>query len=186
MSYTKISKPVISRRVEGHKIMLKSTLTWMNEELDRFIKGTKEVPWYYNERAVLCFFISGLVHNGDAAVLQEFSCHRGKNPTKKNSLGRADLYFNLQNRDYLVEAKWCYSSFNDRSGFDQAAKWAKLGLRQGNCYRADAKVERENVFVLCFEAIAFTESLIGNYDSTLWTGDSRKKLTWQGLISTHL
>jgi hypothetical protein len=160
MSYTKISAPIFSRCVENHhKRMLKSSLRWMNQELDRYIKLTQEVPWFYNERAVLGFFISGLIREGNATVLQEFSCQRGSNPTKKNSSGRADLYFSYNEEDYLVESKWCMTSVNERSACGEALKWAKRGLRQANRYRMDAKVERENIFALCFEAISTTQKL---------------------------
>jgi hypothetical protein len=164
MGYTKISKPVISSRVEQrHKKMLILSLKWMQAEFDKYIKTTEEVPWFYNERAVLGFFISGLVRRSNAVVLQEFSCQKGKNQGKKNSSGRADLYFTFEDVKYLVESKLCYSPVKTDSDIVEAEKWTKRALRQANGYRKDAEVEKENVFALCFEVIYCAENNFEEY-----------------------
>jgi hypothetical protein len=161
--FTEISPPVISRRAHYHKEMLTSALMWMNEELDRYIGITKNVPWFYNERAVLGFFISGLIRCGDAVVLQEFSCYKGNKLKQSNIIGRSDLYFILRDEDYLVESKWCRTSANERSDFSNAMKWATDALHQANLYRKDAEVKENNVFSLCFEAIYCTNKSKSDY-----------------------
>ena len=155
--FTKISSPVISNAAGLHATMLKTTLEWMNSEFDRYIGETEEGPWFYNERAVLGFFISGLIRNGNAIVLQEFSCFRKTKQEQKETLGRADLYFKLKGFDYLVESKWCWTSVKERSGIEAAVKWAREALSQAISYVKDAKVQKGTIFSLCFEAIAFTK-----------------------------
>jgi hypothetical protein len=132
--FTKISSPVISNAAGHHAKMLKATLEWMNSELDRYIGETEEVPWCYNERAVLGFFISGLIRKSNAIVLQEFCCFKNTKQGKKKILGRADLYFNLEKVDYLVESKWRFTSVKKRSGIDAAAKRAREALSQVYSY----------------------------------------------------
>ena len=157
--FKQISVPVISESAAPHSKMLNSTLEWMNSELDKYIGVTKEVPWFYNERAVLGFFISGLIRNSDAIVLQEFSCFKNANQKDKKSLGRADLYFNLESVDYLVESKWCWTSVNERLGMEAALHWAREALNQACYYNKDAKVRKRNIFSLCFEAVAFAKTI---------------------------
>jgi hypothetical protein len=163
----KMSPIILARRVIRHKPMLTSALMWMSEELNRYISEIQEVPWFYNERSVLGFFISGLIRRGDAIVLQEFSCYKGKHKTSKKNLGRADLYFKFNDIDYLVEAKWCYTSINTRTGFDTAEEWARAALVQANSYAKDAKVHKRNVFSLCFEAIYCAEKNYKNYSKNI-------------------
>lgn len=151
--FTKISSQVISDRVKHHKTMLSSALRWMNKEIGRYVEKAEEVPWFYNERATLGFFISGLIRESDAVVLQEFSCHKGMKQRKSKSLGRSDLFFVFKNEGYLLEAKWSCNAVNQRSNFTDAEKWAREALEQANLYRKDAKVNKPNVFSLCFEAI---------------------------------
>jgi len=166
--FTKISSPVVSDAAGHHAKMLKTTLGWMNSELDRYIGETEEVPWFYNERAVLGFFISGLIRNSNAIVLQEFCCFKS---TKKETLGRADLYFNLEKVDYLVESKWCWTSVKERLGIGAAVEWAREALSQACSYIKDAKVHKGTIFSLCFEALSFTKNdLSDNYveNINLW------------------
>jgi len=172
-TFTKISCPVISNAAVHHSKMLNATLEWMNSELDRYIGKTKEVPWFYNERAVLGFFISGLIRNSNAIVLQEFSCFKNVNQKGKKVLGRADLYFNLEDLDYLVESKWCWTSVRERSGIDSAVRWTKEALAQACSYKEDASVQKGAVFSLCFEAIAlakreFSDNYAESADLSLW------------------
>ena len=163
MKFTTISPLVLSSRAKRHRPMLSPSLKWMNDEFGRYIRETDEVPWFYNERSVLGFFISGLVRKGDAVVLQEFSCYKGKGQSKKRKLGRADLYFNLKGSDYLAEAKWGYTLVNTRSEIDGAVKWAKQGLYQANQYAKDAKVKKANVFSMCFEVIYCSATKYDDY-----------------------
>jgi len=163
MAFTQISSPVISSQAGRHRAMLTSALTWMSDEFDKYIKAIGEVPWFYNERAVLGFFISGLLRRGNAIVLQEFSCYKGKDQKKRSDLGRADLYFNFNGVDYLVESKWCYTLANSRSKVDAAVKWANKALSQANHYARDANVKKKNVFSLCFEVIYCAEKNYRDY-----------------------
>jgi hypothetical protein len=163
VAFTQISSPVISSQAGRHKAMLTSALTWMSDEFDKYIKATDEVPWFYNERAVLGFFISGLLRQGNAIVLQEFSCYKGKDQKKRSRLGRADLYFNFNDVDYLVESKWCCTLANSRSRVDTAVKWANEALSQANRYARDANVKKENIFSLCFEVIYCAEKNYRDY-----------------------
>jgi hypothetical protein len=80
-TFTKISSPVTSKAASRHAKMLRATIKWMNSELDRYIRETEEVPWFYNERSVLGFFISGFIRNGNATVLEEFSCFKKEKET---------------------------------------------------------------------------------------------------------
>jgi hypothetical protein len=165
--FTKLSDPVISRRIQRHKEILTDTLSWMKEEIDRYIGIAQEVPWFYNERAVLGFFISGLIRRGNADILQEFSCYKCKKYNTSKNLGRSDLFFLLRNDRYLLEAKWCCTSANERSDNEEANKWANSALQQANLYRKDAGVKKKNVFSLCFESICFTKRQHTKYQKTI-------------------
>lgn len=59
-SYTKISRTIISNKAKRFAKMLRTLLRWMNIELNNYVELTNEIPWFYNERAILGFLISGL------------------------------------------------------------------------------------------------------------------------------
>ena len=86
---------------------IKFTLKDLSKEFDKYMNEMREVPWWYNERAMLGFYISGLLRNRNNFVLQEYCCKKGKKATKK---GRADLLFKYRNDLYLTEAKLCWTS----------------------------------------------------------------------------
>jgi len=180
--FTKISRTVISNKAAHHKKMLRNTLKWMNSELDRYIGEMEEVPWFYNERAVLGFFISGLIRNSNAIVLQEFACFKNTKQENKKILGRADLYFYLKNINYLVESKWHWARVKKRSRIDSAVKRARNALSQVYSYTKDAKVQKGTIFSLCFETIGFTKNdLINNYKESINTWQIKRSDALGGL-----
>jgi hypothetical protein len=137
---------VVKAKKQG--TFIERSLQEMTEEFEKYFIATEDVPWWYNERAVLGFFIAGLLRHKKSMVLQEFGCEKGLRGSKK---GRADLWFQHNDETYLVESKMCFSAANTRSGFDEARQWANSVLRQAKRYREASEVD--HVFSLCFEAI---------------------------------
>jgi hypothetical protein len=84
----------------------------LNERIAQEWISSKDVPWWYNERASLSVF-AGAVWNSGAFSFEEFSDEKRK--ISKRSLkfhraysGRVDLYFNIRKRDFIAEAKICW------------------------------------------------------------------------------
>lgn len=180
--YANISRIVISKKAVKHEKMLNTTLKWMNSELDIYIGEMYEVPFFFNERSVLGFFISGLTRNSNTIVLQEFSCFKNRKQNQKKILGRADLYFYFDKVSYLIESKWCWSRYNKRSQIKQAFKRAKKALDQVSGYTKDAKVSKKNIFSLCFETIGFTKNeLIKNYEENISAWKIKQRSDLSGL-----
>lgn len=166
MGTVKIGSLVISKRIRKHRAMLQRTLKWMSEEFDSYIDKHKAVPWLYNERAILGFFVSGLARNSDAVMLQEFSCQKGKGRQKRKS-GRADLFFSLDGVNYLLESKCGYSAVDTRSEMDEAKKWAEEVLEQANQYAEEAEVKKGNIFSMCFNVVYCSEKKIKDYSKKI-------------------
>lgn len=176
MSFTEIIEVINTSK---HQKLIDQSIRSMKDEFDRFIQEMEEVPWLYNERALLGLYISGLVRNRNTVVLQEFVCDKGKSGEKR---GRSDLLFVHNKERYLIEAKLCYSSAKTKTTFKGAAKWAKEVLKQANSYREspDFKnyVKAANIFSLCFEGIWCTQNNIDNFlneDLRDWTDESEIK-----------
>jgi len=147
--------------------LVQNSIRCLQREFDRYINEVKEVPWWYNERAVLGFFISGLTRNSKNLVLQEFSCERGKSKGAKNQSGRADIWFQYDNREYLAEAKLCFTSINTRTDCDDEYRWTKNALKQANQYNVkEWSVRKANVFALCFEVIYCKEDSLKKLEDT--------------------
>jgi hypothetical protein len=145
---------------------IKCTMKDLSKEFDKYIDGRKEVPWWYNERAILGFYISGLLRNKNNFILQEYSCNKGKKASKK---GRADLLFKYNNVFYLTEAKLYWTSIDTDSDFKDAEKWAKQVLQQANKYAQNERgtVNKKNIFSLCFEIIYCTNKAYSNYSKLI-------------------
>lgn len=160
-----------------HKALIDRSISRLQEEIELFIQEMKEVPWLYNERALLGLYISGLVRDSNTVVLQEFVCGKGKTGRKR---GRGDLLFINNNEGYLVEAKLWRSSIKTKSDFSDAYKWAKKTLKQAIEYsqHEDFKWEEPvNVFSLCFESVWCSKNNLNNFerDRRLWTEDCEIK-----------
>jgi hypothetical protein len=147
---------VLTNEAKGSHGFIKETIQNMSREFDFYIRASqvKDVPWWYNERAVLGFFISGLLRNKNNFVLQEYSCDKGKEA--KNS-GRADLLFTYKGKNYLTEAKFTWTSIKTKGTLDDAKQWAREVLNQAKEYSFnDKRVPKPNIFSLCFEVIYCT------------------------------
>ncbi len=141
-----------------HAKLIKTSITSLQKEFDKYIEEMEEVPWWYNERAVLGFYIGGLVRNTKNIILQEFSCTKGKAKGEKRKQGRADLWFQCNNQEYIVESKLWFISLKTRTDFEDVFRWAKNVLNQANQYNVKPwAVKKSNVFSLCFEVIYYTK-----------------------------
>ncbi|MFH1435591.1 MAG: hypothetical protein ABIJ56_07725 [Pseudomonadota bacterium] len=132
----------------------------MVEEFDRYIElehvnqKTNDLPWWFNERATLGFFIGGLMKNNKNTFLQEFSCKKGKGNIRT---GRPDLYINHDGDRYLMESKFCFTKIDSKT--EGYKKWAQDALEhQANFYHENDEdlskfIPRKNVFSLCFESL---------------------------------
>jgi hypothetical protein len=113
------------------KRYIETSLQALVNEFNIYTNATKQVPWWFNERALLGFYTSGLVRNTKNSILQEYSCYRGK----RN--GRADLwvYVPEKNKRIVLESKLEFFNmykFNENWSFvweneaiEQAKEYAK-------------------------------------------------------------
>ena len=145
---------------------IKFTLQDLSKEFDKYMNERREVPWWYNERAILGFYISGLLRNKNNFVLQEYSCKKGKKGTEQ---GRADLLFKCNNDLYLTETKLYWTSIDTNSDFKEAEKWAKQVLQQANKYSPNERgtVKKKNIFSLCFEIIYYSNKAYSDYSKLI-------------------
>jgi hypothetical protein len=68
-----------------------------------------DVPWRYNEQATLSYFAGAIWRSGGFA-LEEYSRHKSNS---KHGFGRGDLWFELDDREYDIEAKFCRVFLNE-------------------------------------------------------------------------
>lgn len=94
----------------GRLHILKSILnSWItnNVRLADAWKG-KDVPWWYNERALLSVFSGGIWKKG-GVVFEEFSTTKtwkSKSGLRREPYqGRQDIYFKLGKHEFIGEAK---------------------------------------------------------------------------------
>jgi hypothetical protein len=138
--------------------LIKNSIKSLQKEFDKYIEEMEEVPWLYNERAVLGFYIAGLIRNTKNLVLQEFSCNKGKTKSNKGNRGRADIWFQYNNQEYLAETKLWFSYVNTDTDCNDTLEWAQNALIQANQYNVKPwSVKKSNVFSLCFEVIFCTK-----------------------------
>lgn len=90
---------------------LRSLYTILNEwvRLNRNIgrqwsKEVGDLPWWYNERALLSVFAGAVWRTGGQAF-EEFSDVRHTGECKRKSKGRIDLWFETSGREFRAEAK---------------------------------------------------------------------------------
>jgi len=136
-------------RIESGKMnaiagFFKDSLRSLVRELDLYIKKSRDIPWWYNERPCVSFYANGVCRNmNEAVVLEEF-----RSRTDSGSLGRADLYICHKNRHILVEGKKALCNINDESG-DWSNTWESAALRQAQRYSGDFKYD-------CLMSLCFT------------------------------
>jgi len=163
----------------------------MVKEFDKYIDREhypnepekSDLPWWYNERATLGFYISGLLRDSKNIVLQEFACEKRKqkghdNLSLKQLKGRADLYINHCEERYLLEAKFCFTEIKDKS--DKDREWGLGALEQARNYKV-VGIPGGNKFSLCFESVYHNgeksnrENLLKNYN---WLNASEIMSYW--------
>jgi len=105
---------------------LKKTIKAMVNEFDMYAKATNQVPWWYNERALLGFYAAGIARCTRSVLLQEYSCNKAG---RKERIGRADLWIRYKdsasmrrNHSLLFEAKHM-----EVTSFSYATKWDYKG-----------------------------------------------------------
>ncbi len=88
--------------------------TKLNRKLADAWRGTDgDVPWWYNERAVLSTF-AGAVWLEKGTVLEEYSSYKGpqskdgKRKEAKRTRGRVDIFFTIGRWWFIGEAKQCW------------------------------------------------------------------------------
>lgn len=87
--------------------------TWLNRDMARSW-GWKDCPWWCNERASIST-LAGAAWNSRGVALEEYASK--KREGHQESLGRCDLYFRLEGKGYIAEAKHC---------------WLRAGVRADN------------------------------------------------------
>jgi|WetSurMetagenome_2_1015567.scaffolds.fasta_scaffold24064_4 hypothetical protein len=86
---------------------------WLNTEITKKWLMVKDVPWWYNERALLSIF-AGAVWNKNSIAFEEYVSEKWEiskrtSKFKKHYRGRIDLYFEIDESKFIVEAKRCWS-----------------------------------------------------------------------------
>lgn len=82
-------------------------------------KSAKDLPWWYNERALLSVFVGAIWISGGKAF-EEFSEKKRKGRRRRSSQGRVDLWFQTRGGEFLVEAKHAEIPITKRSGQQQS------------------------------------------------------------------
>lgn len=80
----------------------------------------KDAPWWYNECASLSMF-AGAVWRSGGIALEEYSTEKRQDASVRKrtlgtSSGRGDLYLKVGDREFILEAKQCWSSAGARAG----------------------------------------------------------------------
>ena len=75
--------------------------------------GSKDVPWWYNERADLSVLAGAIWKSGNVAF-EEFVDEKRKISRRTGKLsrkytGRVDLHFSVRGKTFIAEAKQCWS-----------------------------------------------------------------------------
>lgn len=140
-------------KVDIRQTFLEKSISSMVSEFESYSIANEEVPWWFNERALLGFFISGLVRNTKNVILQEYSCFRG---TSKHN-GRADLlvqYFDsADSTGILLESKYSEcTAFCEEEGWD--VRWEKDALKQAGEY-AQNEQRIDYIGSLCFLPVCY-------------------------------
>jgi hypothetical protein len=73
-----------------------------------------DVPWRYTERSTLAYFVGAIWRAGGFAV-QEHWIHKLNSNTHASYFGLGDLWFELNGREFDVEAKFCRCVLHRRS-----------------------------------------------------------------------
>jgi len=85
----------------------------LNKEISEEWANWKDVPWWYNERAVLSVFAGAVWKSGNHAF-EEFVDQKRKVSRKSGRFsrkyqGRVDLYWTVDAHEFIAEAKQCWS-----------------------------------------------------------------------------
>jgi hypothetical protein len=93
-------RPALKMWIHLNKLMFAS---WRDEG---------DVPWWYNERASLSV-LSGAVWRSGGEAFEEYSDYkrgisRRTGRFSKEYAGRIDFYFNVNDREFKGEAKFCW------------------------------------------------------------------------------
>jgi hypothetical protein len=80
---------------------------WQNLNEDTIWRKIPDLPWWYNERAVLSQFVGAVWRQPKGWTFEEYSTWRYQT-RKKHHTGRADIWFRVNSQDYVGEAKQCW------------------------------------------------------------------------------
>jgi hypothetical protein len=80
---------------------------WQNLNENPIWRKIPDLPWWYNERAVLSQFAGAVWRHRHGWVFEEYSTWRYWSQ-KKRQTGRGDVWFRINNHDYVGEAKQCW------------------------------------------------------------------------------
>ena len=80
---------------------------WQNLNEDPIWRKIPDLPWWFNERAVLSQFAGAVWRHPHGWVFEEYSTWRYRSQ-KKRQTGRGDIWFRINNHDFVGEAKQCW------------------------------------------------------------------------------
>jgi hypothetical protein len=148
------------------KLFLETSLTALMKEFLKYTDAVKEVPWWFNERALVGFFASGIIRNSNNFIaLQEYVTN--KTSKKKIKRGRCDLWVNYKNKKnenkrFLFESKIRDRCISNKILLKFDDKWLQSALTQAENYAENEPKEYSVNYVccLCFTCI---KTKINNY-----------------------
>jgi len=75
--------------------------------------GSRDAPWWYNERASLSL-LAGAVWYADGWAFEEFVTVKRPGARKRPHHGRGDLMFEIRNHRFVTEAKQCWPTIGSK------------------------------------------------------------------------
>lgn len=157
---------------------IKDMVEGLIEEFDHYYNNTKpnDIPWYYNERALVGFITTGL-RQKNAVVLQEYTCKKGQGSKAKN--GRADLWVQWKGNKILLEMKAIYGSIWKRN-FPWKEK-KLIQLEKDACKQAEEYSEKTDYYgtVCILQLYSFKNEFKEYFDNKKeysWNSNKIKKL----------
>jgi hypothetical protein len=137
------------RKTDIRQDFLETTMKAFIVEVNKYSVAAKDTLWWFNERALVGLFASGLSRQCPSSVaLQEYSCFKNENTEKR---GRVDLWISFNKKKMLFEAK--------RINWDIRKVKCCFGNEEGALAKAKdeyAKVENKNFRLDYIGSICFT------------------------------
>jgi hypothetical protein len=189
-------KPKINGHANGRRFGTLEKILWTWVKLnEQFFIQSRDGSWWYNERASISVLAAAAWMTGGVA-LEEFSAKKRQNKIEHS--GRADVYLNLNGREFACEAKFTWLSVRSKNPItkikdvlDSACKDAKClnrneGRRFGVCF-VPVYLSKGNVlqFDTLIESLQ-KKIVLANFDAVAWSFPVKaRRLTFEKSDQFH-